>query len=33
MSYLKNNPIKEFVKGEIIERLADLKGYEENQYI
>ena len=33
MNYLKNNPIKEFVKGEIIERLADLKGYEENQYI
>ena len=33
MNYLKNNPIKEFVKGEIIERLADLKGYKENQYI
>lgn len=33
MNYLENNPIKNFVKGEIIERLEDLKGYEESHYI
>ena len=33
MNYLENSPIKEFVKGEIIERLEDLKGYEESHYI
>ena len=33
MNYLENSPIKEFVKEEIIERLEDLKGYEESHYI
>ena len=33
MNYLENSPIKEFVKGEIIERLEDLKGYEESHHI
>lgn len=33
MNYLENNPIKNFVKGEIIERLEDLKGYEESHYL
>lgn len=33
MNYLESSPIKEFVKGEIIERLEDLKGYEESHYI
>ena len=33
MNYLENNPIKNFVKREIIERLEDLKGYEESHYI
>lgn len=33
MNYLENNPIKEFVKEEIIEKLEDLKGYEESHYM
>lgn len=33
MNYLENNPIKNFVKGEIIERLEDLKGYEKSHYL
>ena len=33
MNYLENNPIKNFVKGEIIEWLEDLKGYEESHYL
>lgn len=33
MNYLENNPIKNFVKGEIIERLEDMKGYEESHYL
>ena len=30
MNYLENSPIKEFVKGEIIDKLEDLKGFEEH---
>lgn len=33
MNYLENNPIKNFVKDEVIERLEDLKGYEESHYL
>ena len=33
MNYLENNPIKNFVKGEIIERLEDMKEYEESHYL
>lgn len=33
MEYLKNNPIKEFVKDELIYRLEELKGFNENKYI
>lgn len=33
MNYLENSPIKEFVKGEIIDRLEELKGFNENKCI
>lgn len=33
MNYLENNPIKEFVKGKIIDKLEDLKGFEEQHYM
>lgn len=33
MNYLENNPIKEFVKREIIKKLKDLKGCEEQCYL
>lgn len=33
MNYLENNPIKEFVKEEIIKKLEDLKGYEGSHYM
>lgn len=33
MNYLENNPIKEFVKEEIIDKLENLKGFEEQHYM